>query len=816
MAYMTLQNHYYVFNNLIKYSIRSFKRQRVYIIINVLGLSIGIACSLLIALYILHEASYDRYNLKENRIFNLVLDFKIGEQEFKAATSSTYAGPEMMREFPEIEDFLRMTNVWAEAITYNNQIFSEGHIIKADSSFFNFFSIPVLSGDPGNLLNAPGKAVVSESTAKRIFGYEDPIGKVFKIGKDSLVYTVTGVMADIPGNTHFESDILISFMSDKEAYDTRWSSTWLNTYLLLKPNTNYKALDKKIPKLITKFMGPESRQRMNMSFDEFLSEGNRFGYYLQRLKDIHLDTTVQPHFKAAGDPKSLKILGSIAILILIIAAINFTNLSTAQASLRAKEVGIKKIGGSSRGLLIAQFLVESVILSFVSTIISLIIIKVILPYFNDLVGTNLQVNLLTPWYIIPLLLLFSFVSGILAGSYPSFYLSSFNPYQVLKGNIKNSIQNGRLRKILVVFQFTVSIFLIASTMIMYRQIIFMLGGDPGFNINKLIVLENAEALGNQIRSFKESLKAIEGIVIVSASTSVPGRNNYNNGYMLEGKKSETILLRTNWIDNDYLDTYGMTLLSGRSFNDEYTTDKNSCIVNEAGIKKYNLDPGKTRIVEYLDSGKVKYFSIIGVVKDFTYESLRNQIGPFIFRSCPDNICFAYLTVKLATDNSSKVIGEIENLWQQFTANEPLKYFFVDETFKQMYIKEKQNARMAIISSILAIFVAALGLFGLTSFTVEQRTKEIGVRRAMGSSIIGIYIEISKETIILVSISAFIAWPVIYYFAGKWLENFYYKINLGVFSFVASLTIALGIAILTMSYRVLKAARINPAQSLKYE
>jgi putative ABC transport system permease protein len=803
-------------NNLIKHSLRSFKRQRAYIIINIIGLSIGIACSLLIALYILHEASYDRYNSKNERIFNLVLDFKIGEQEFKAATSSTNAGPEMMKEFPEIENFLRMANAGAGNITYNNQVYSMDHMIKADSSFFDFFSIPVLKGDPGNLLNAPGKVVITESTAKRIFGSENPVDKVFKIGKDSSIYTISGVMADIPGNTHFEADMLVSFMSDEETYSKNWSSTWLNTYLLLKPNSNYNTVEEKIPGFISKYVGPECPKLMNMSFDEFLARGYRFGYHLQRLKEIHLDTTVQPHFKAAGDPKFLKILGSIAALILIIAAINFTNLSTAQASRRAKEVVMKKIGGSSRGMLIAQFMAESVLLSFVSTIIGLILIKVILPHFNYLVGTDLQMNILTPWYIIPLLLLFSLIAGILAGSYPSFYLSSLNPYQVLKGNLRNSIQNGRLRKVLVVFQFAVSIFLIAGTLVMYRQIIFMLSRDPGFNIKRLIVVENADALGNHISSFKESLKGIRGVVKVTASTSVPGRNNYNNGYMLEGRKDETILLMNNWIDNDYLDTYGITLLSGRSFNEEYATDLKSCIVNEAAIKKYNLEPGKTRIIEYIDSGRVEYLSIIGVVKDFTFESLRNQIGPFMFRYRPHDNIFGYVTVKLSAANYSKTIAEIEDKWQHFTANEPFKYFFVDEIFKQMYEKEKQNARMALISSMMAILIAVLGVYGLTSFSVERRTMEIGVRKAFGASITGIYTEILREIIILVSISAFVAWPIIYYFAGKWLENFYYKINPGIFSFLAGLTIALGIAILTVSYKVIRAAGVNPAQSLKHE
>jgi putative ABC transport system permease protein len=803
--------------NLLKHSIRSFKRQRAYIIINVLGLSIGIACSLLIALYVINEASYDNFNTKKDRIFRAILNGKIGGQEVTAASSPAIMGSTLLKEFPEIEDFLRMNGNGPTVIEYNNQTFTEDHLVEADSSFFNFFSIPVLKGDPKNLLNAPRKVVLSESTAKKIFGNENPIDKPIKIGSDTIRYTVTGVMGDVPQNSHFEANILSSFMTNPRSKSPVWMSNSFSTYLLLKPNSSYKTVDAKFPELMLKYVGPEVQQFMGISLADFEAQGNKYRFYLQNLSDIHLDTSIQQDFKASADPKYLKIFGSIAILIVLIAAINFMNLSTAQASRRAKEVGIKKVAGSTRGMLVTQFLSESFMLSFISLILALIFIKATLPYFNNLLGAKLVLSLFANWYTIPLLLLFSVLVGFLSGSYPAFFLSSFNPYEVLKGSVKNSMQNGRLRRVLVVFQFAVSILLIVGTMIMYRQIKYMLNKDVGFNKEQLIVINRAEALGTKMKSFKETVKNIPGVVNISSATAIPGRTNNNNGYMMEGRKDETFLMATSWVDYDFLDTYGMTLASGRSFNESFTSDKDACIINETALKDFKIaDISKTRFMEPRDSGKVNYLQVIGVVKNFNFESLRNPIAPYILKFQNENMLWGYITVRLSAQNYSKTITAIEDIWKEFVSNNPLQYYFLDADFELMYKQEKQNAQMAVIFSILAIFIAALGLFGLTSFTVEQRTKEIGVRKAMGSSITGIYIEISKEIVILVSISALIAWPVIYYWAGKWLENFYYRISPGLFSFIAGLTIALGIALLTISYRIIRAARVNPAQSLKYE
>jgi putative ABC transport system permease protein len=806
-----------MFNNLLRYSLRSFKRQRTYIVINILGLSIGIACSLLIALFVINEASYDKFNVKKDRIFRMILNGKIGGQEITTTSSAAVIGPTMAKEFPEIEDFLRMTGTGPTVIEYNSQVFTEEHLIEADSSFFNFFSIPVLKGDPKNLLNGPRKLVLSESTAKRIFGDENPIDRPIKIGSDTVRYIVSGVMDDVPGNSHFEANMISSFMTNRRSNDPTWLSNSFSTYLLLKPNTSFKTVEEKIPSMLEKYVGPELQQYMGISIEDFFAQGNKYRFFLQNLTDAHLDPSIQQEFKAASDPKYLIIFGSVAILIVLIAAVNFMNLSTAQASRRAKEVGIKKISGSTRGMLITQFLSESFVLSLIALFFALILIKITLPYFNDLLGTNLTLGLFRNWYTIPGLILFTAIVGFLSGSYPALFLSSFNPYEVLKGSVKNSQNNGRLRRILVVFQFAVSILLIIGTLIMYRQINFMINKDVGFNKEQVIVINRAEAVRGKMKSFKETVKSIPGVVNVSSSTAVPGRINNNNGYMIEGRKDETFLAVTNWADYNFLETYGMTIVSGRNFNESYSSDQQACLINETARKDFNItDIEKVRFMNPDDSGKIGYIPIIGVVKNFNFESLRNPIGPYLIRFQNEGMMWGYISVRLSPQNISNTISEIEKVWKEYVSNNPLQYYFVDEDFEKMYIQEKQNAQMAVIFSILAIFVASIGLFGLTSFTVEQRTKEIGVRKAMGSSVSGIYIVISREVLILVSISALIAWPLIYYIAGKWLENFYYRINTGMVSLFAGLAIALGIALITISYRIMRAASINPARSLKYE
>ncbi len=804
--------------NIIKHSIRALNRQKGYVAINIIGLSIGIACSLLIALFVINELSYDQFNTKKDRIYRVVLHGKIGGQEAHVSSTASVIAPTMMQEFPEMEDFTRM-NFWSETVVkYREKSFSQSGFAQADSAFFKIFSIPLIKGNIETVLNAPYKAVLSESTAKKIFGNEDPIDKMIQIGSDTSLYKVTGVMQDVPELSHFNANILGSFVTNPRANEGHWLSNSFSTYVLLKEGASAASVNEKFHPMLVKYVGPVVEQFFGISFDEFLNKGNQYSLALQKLTDIHLDPSIEHEVKPASDPKFLYIFGGIAILIIVIAAINFMNLSTAQAAKRAKEVGIKKVSGSSRKMLVKQFLAESILLSFLSLIIAILIIELTLPYFNNLLRSNLFLDYFGTWYTIPGLLFITILVGLLAGSYPAFYLSMFKPVSVLKGSIKDSMKNGKLRSVLVVLQFGISIILIIGTLIIFKQINFLLNKDMGFNKDHLILIRRASILEDNTQAFKNEILKINGVENASFSTAAPAHNNNGNGYTMDGRDQESFLLETNWVDYDYFDTYGIKLSSGRLFDKSFATDKEACVVNNSAVKNFNLtDPFKTRFNTNNDNpDEPQFMPIIGVVEDFHFRSLHTRIEPYMFRFIGDNSYARFITIRTDANAPDNTLNKIENVWNEFTSNEPMQYFYMNEDLKRLYNEEQQNAKLSIVFTILAIVIAALGLFGLTSFTVEQRTKEIGIRKAMGASVRSIFYIISKEIIILVSIATVIAWPVIYFVAKNWLQNYQYKISLTMFDFLIGFVIAVSIAVLTITYRTLKAAKANPAESLRYE
>ena len=626
-------------------------------------------------------------------------------------------------------------------------------------------------------------------------------------------------MEDIPENSSFEADIFGSFTTSSRANDGQWLSNSFETYVLLKEGALPENVNKKFPALIEKYVGPMLEQYLNTTIQDFFDQGNLYYYELQPLLKIHIDPSIIHDVKPPSDPKYLYIFGGIAILIIIIAAINFMNLSTAQAAKRAKEVGIKKVSGSSKGMLIRQFLVESILLSLFSLIIAIIIVEITLPFFNQILNSKLEINYFTNWYTIPGLIVISLLVGFIAGAYPAFFLSSFKPVKVLKGSIKDSMKNGKLRSILVILQFAISIMLIIGTLIIFKQINFMMNKDMGFKKDQLVVLQRAHVIGDQIKSFKDELLKINGIENVSTSTAAPMHNNNGNGYTIEGRDQESFLLETNWVDYDYFDTYGIELSSGRLFDKSHPTDEDACIINESAVKNFNLtDPFSTRFVLPQDepTEEKQFMPVIGVVKDFHFRSLHYKIEPYILRFKTDNIHWGYISIRLSKDAPKDILKSIEKTWNEFTSNEPIQYFFMDNELRNEYKEEEQNAKLSVVFTILGIVIASLGLFGLTSFTTEQRTKEIGIRKALGASVGNIFYIISKEIIILISISTIIAWPIIYYIANNWLQNYVYKISLSIFDFIIGFIIALIIAILTITYQTLKVARLNPAHSLRYE
>jgi len=803
---------------ILKHSIRSFNRQRIYLFINVLGLSIGIACSLLIALFVINELSFDQFHTQKENIYRVNLHGKIGGQEAHVSSTASPVGPTMVQDIPEVEKFTRYNSYGSSSIKYKDQSFNE-YFVLVDSTFFNIFSILLRQGDISNVLNAPYQAVISSSASKRIFGTEDPIDRMIQVGTDTSLYRVVGIMEDIPENSSFEADIFGSFTSSNRANDGNWLSNSFETYVLLKPGAFPEKINAKFPGMIKKYVGPMLEKYLNTTIEDFFSQGNQYYYELQPLLKIHLDPGIMHEVKPPSNPKYLYIFGGIAFLIVVIAAINFTNLSTAQAAKRAKEVGIKKVSGSSKGLLIRQFLTESILLSLFSLAIAIIIIELSLPFFNQILNSTLEINYIENWYTIPGLITISLIVGILAGTYPAFYLSAFKPVAVLKGSVKDSIKNGKLRSLLVVLQFAISIILIIGTLIIFKQINFMMKKDMGYAKDNLVVLSRAHAIGDHVKSFKSELLNMQGVKSVSASTAAPLHNNNGNGYIIEGRDQESFLLETNWVDYDYFKTYDIELSSGRLFDRSYPTDQDACVVNESAVQNFNLeDPFSNRFIIQQDGEdkETHFMPIIGVVKNFHFRSLHYKVEPYIFRFKDEDINWGYISIRLSPDAPNNTIKNIEATWNEFTGSEPIQYFFMDEELKKQYKEEQQNAKLSIVLTILGIVIASLGLFGLTSFTAEQRTKEIGIRKALGSSVTGIFYIISKEIIVLVCISTVIAWPAVYYIANNWLQNYPYKIGLGIMDFIIGFAIALTIALLTITYKTLKVASINPAQSLRYE
>ena len=803
--------------SLLKHSIRALRRQKAYVFINVLGLAIGIACSLIIALFIINELSFDQYHEKKDRIYRVILHGKLGGQELQVTSTAAPIGPTMLNEFPEVEDFLRINGRGEVVITYEEKHFIEKYNIQADSSFFNFFSIPLIKGQKESVLNEKHTAVISETLASKIFGEEDPLDKMIKIGNDETMFRVTGVMLDIPDNTHFRAHLITSFMTNDRSSDNQWLSNSFDTYVLLHPNSVPEDANARFAGMIEKYVGPLVLKYFGTDIEDFFDQGNIYKMYLQSLNDIHLNPDIEQDLRAANDPKYLWIFGSIAVLIIIIAGINFMNLSTAQASRRAREVGIKMVSGSTKGNLISQFLIETIILSFIALLLAILATELFLPYFNDLLGSELKIGYFNEWYTIPSLLLFSILIGIFAGSYPSFYLSSINPISVLKGSKAGSRNNTRLRSVLVVLQFSISIVLIIGTMIMFRQISFMVNKELGFNKEHVFVISRGATVSDQINSFKTELQQLSDVLSVTTATAIPGHNNNNNGYVMKGREEQSFLLMTSWVDQDFMDVFELEMADGRFFDKSFGAEENAVIVNETAVKVYNMtDPFSERFVEQDDeTEEIILMPIVGVVKDFHHESLQKEITPFMFRYRED-FSWGYICLRFSPEASAETIEEIESVWGSFTGGQPMQYFFLDKDLERLYKEEQQNARLSILFTILGILIASLGLYGLTSFTVQQRTKEIGVRKVFGASISKIWYLISREIMILIGISTLIAWPLVYWIADTWLQNYHYRISLEAFDFILGFLVAMVIALLTTTYRTIRTARLNPADSLRYE
>lgn len=801
---------------------RNLKKNKTYSIINIAGLAIGLACFLLIALFVLDELSFDKYNEKADQVYRINARLKFGGADLSYPLTSDMMGQVLKKDYPQVEDYARIYNSnGSKLLKKGNEYITETAVCYADSNLANIFTFHAIAGDPKTALKEPNTVMITEKAANKYLGTTDAIGKTIEMGDDKkTVYKVTAVIQDIPQNAHFNFDFFFSMKN----LDYPWGhflSHNFHTYLLLKKGTDPKAFEKNFLQYEDKYVLPEAAVLGIKSMDEFRKAGNILEYSMTPLTQIHLYSDRLYEFTPPGNIQYVYIFGVVALFILLIACINFMNLTTARSVKRAKEVGIRKVLGTERKDLISQFLVESVLMVILSLIIAIGIAQLVLPVFNDVSNKSMTMTSLFSPMLLPLLIALPFVVGLLAGSYPAFFLSAFKPIEVLKGKLKLSGKTGsiNLRSGLVVFQFFASIVLVISTIIIYRQLHFIQTKNLGFSKDQVLVVNGTTALGNNAEVFRDDITKLTGVQSGTLSSFLPVTPSSRNDDIFS--KTSTMDPKNGFdmqewrIDYDYLKTMGMQLVKGRSFSKDYGTDTSAVIINEttAQILGYDDPIGKKLYGTSVIDGTPLSYNIIGVVKNFNYESLKQSVGPlslFLGKS------IGQASFKVTAGNIPDVLREVEAKWKSLAPGMPYSYSFLDATFTNMYKSEQRIGKIVLIFSVLAILIACLGLFGLSTFIAEQRTKEIGIRKVLGASVQSIVQLVSREFMILVAVAFVIAAPVGWWAMNNWLADFAYRVNVEWWVFVLAGGMALGIALATMSFQAIRAAVMNPTKSLRSE
>lgn len=800
---------------------RNLLRNKSFSVINILGLAIGLACFITIALYVFDELSYDRYNDKADRIFRVNSHIRFGGTDLDLAVCSDPMGATLKKDYPQVEEFVRFYHSsGAKLIKKGNEFINEPRVVYADSTVFNVFSLPAAIGDTRNALNDPNTVVITESVAKKYFSTVDAVGKTIETGYgQQTVYKVTAVIKDIPRNSHFNFDFIFS-MDNVEYEWGNFLSHNFPTYILLKPGVDPAVFEKNFQAVIDKYILPQAKQYMELSsMDDFKKSGNVLEYSLMPLDDIHLKSDKIAEMGVNSNIQYVYIFSAVAIFILLIACVNFMNLSTARSANRAKEVGIRKVLGTERKSLISQFLAESIFTVLISMVFAITIVWLMLGYFNEMSAKEMSMkDILQPGILFVLLLLPVIVGG-LAGVYPAFFLSSFKPVQVLKGKINKGFRRSTLRSGLVVFQFFTSIVLIVATIVVFRQLNFIQNTKIGFSKDQVLVVMGTGALGNQSVAFKNEVAKLSGVKAASFAGFLPVENSSRNDNTFS---TESVMTGKNgfnmqiWnIDYDYIPTLGMELLNGRNFSADYGDDSSGIIINEVAARMIGGgDPiGKKLYSPNGSGGQPDTYKIVGVVKNFNYQSLRQNVGPLGFRLGNNSWATAF---KVAATNVQGLIGSVEKKWKSMAPGMPFSYEFLDASFDNMYRAEQRVGKLALSFSVLAILIACLGLFGLATYMAEQRTKEIGVRKVLGATVANIVSMLSKDFVKLVLVAAIVALPVAWFTMNMWLQDFAYRVSIGWWILVIAVLMTLLIALATVVFQAVRAAIKNPVKSLRTE
>ena len=793
--------------------LRNFTHNRLYTTINILGLAIGLSCFTFIFLYVQDELSYDKHHKKYKRIYRLESDITISDKHQQVSKSSFAIGPTFKKEFPEIEAFVRFREIEKSFLSYKDKQFYEDLLYYTDSSVFKIFTHKFIQGNPEIALTQPNTIVLTESISKKYFGDEDPLGKVINLS-NVLDCKVTAIIKDVPENSHLRFNGLISIDSyskiigEKMYQELSTIHFWairLFTYVLLKENSSIESVHEKFPVFHDVHIEPISK-KLNGTF-KLLTTG---------LDKIHLYSDLGWDLPT-GDINAVYIISIIAVFILLIAAINYMNLATARSSHKAKEVGIRKVIGAYKAKLSRSLIGESIILSLISFILSIVIVEAMLPFFNTASDKSLSFEIFTNPFAYLVLLLVTILIGILSGTYPAFYLSSFRPVIVLKGVVSTGKKSGILRKLLIVFQFTISITMIAGTIIVHRQMNFIKNQDLGFNKKNVMVVRATDTtFKKEMQVFKDKLLQNPNIYNVTTSNNVPGGGSYMDVFLVEGKeKMEEQLMSFIHIDYNFIDLMGMKIVKGRNFSKKFGTDKEQgIIINWMAAKKLGWNENALGKEIHQRSYETNIYKVIGVVEDFNFSSLREEIGPIVFllENQPGDL----LSIRMNPKNKEETLSSIENLWQKLNPNEPFKYDYLEDMINEMYESDDQLQSIIGYFAILSIFISLLGLFGLSSFITEQFSKDIGIRKLLGASVRSIVYLLSRDFLKLIFIAFIIATPIAWLTMNNWLDHFAYRINIQIYWFILTGIVVLLFAQLTVIAQTIKTAMTNPVDVIKYE
>lgn len=810
--------------NYFKIAFRNIWKNKAYSAINIFGLAIGLATCLLISLYVTDELSYDKFFPKANRIYRINSDLSFGGAHMHITQTPDIMGELLKKDYPEVEEYTRIyTSEGSKLIKKGIEFIDEPRVANVDSTFFNVFALPVLKGNTHTALSQPNTVVLTASAAKKYFGTLDVLNKNIEVKEGETVkpYRVSAVIEDIPDHSHFNFDLLFSMKNVNYDWGQLTSHNF-HTYLLLRPGTNATAFSKHFDEYVDKYIFPYVKQFIKVeSLDEMKQSGNKLEYSLMPLTKIHLYSDYTFEITPPGNIRYVYIFSAVALFILILACINFMNLSTARSAKRAREVGIRKVLGTGRKTLVAQFLTESTITALIAMAIAIGLAYLVLPLFNDIAAKSLSVKDLFGTKALLLLILLPVVVGLLAGSYPAFILSGFKPIIVLKSNTQGGFKKSILRSALVVFQFGTSIMLIISTIVMYSQLRFIQTKNLGFNKDQVLIVDGAYALNKNLKVFKHDVLAMRGVSSGTISGFLPVSNSsrsdhtYSKGAVMNMNNS--FGMQTWRVDYDYIKTMGMEIAEGRNFLPEHGSDSSAILITETTAKLlgYNEPIGKMIYVQTSDEqgGMMIPLEVIGVIKDFHFESMKQKMGPLCMRL---GRSAGLASFRIAAGSAKNLIPQIESTWKTMAPGMPFSYRFMNDSFNDMYRSEQRAGTIAIVFAALAILIACLGLFGLVTYMAEQRNKEIGIRKVLGASVTNVVTMLSKDFLVLVAVASVLAFPVAWWAMHKWLQDFEYRINVSAWIFLLAAFIALSIALLTVSYQAIKAAVANPVKSLRTE